>query len=158
MVICTRAMDIAIMIAFFNVGIGLVNFMVAYSVTNGNGELSAFYNPNTGGMLGQVSSLDSTGLQSSAYTQANTLQAAGNSNNLGVLGWFGQMWQGFFYAITIFLQLLGGMVNGVQIFLENLGFNGALAPIAWLIQGAVWIIYAIGIVQFIGGRGFREAQ
>ena len=144
-----RALDLAIFFMLFNIGIGMMNFMVV-DPSMGS-DFKAMDNPATHKMFTQVSLGNITGMQSDVNNTANQLSSVSDP---GIWGWFGAMWNGFFKVIGIMMSLFSGMLSGTKTLCDIFGIPGGIGD---LLQGVVYLIYVIGLVQWLSGRGTKEA-
>ena len=146
--ICLRAMDLAIFFAFFNVAIGLMNFMVVTYP-----DYSALDNNNTHQFMGQVATTDAQALQQSTKTSADEMAGTDGSQNF--LGWFSGAFQGLFKMASTILGVLDGMIHGTKIMCTMFGLPTEIGD---MVQNAVYLIYALAVAQWWSGRSTKEAS
>lgn len=139
----------------FNVAIGIVN-----STLTTFPELASLQNVS----MNQGSVSNWTTSSSHAFAQNATAKAydiQGNSTNIftATFNYFNLIWRGFILVVTVIVDFFGNIVFGVQRFIEII-FAGVpgIQIISIPLQGVVWVIYALGFMQWYSGRGFREYQ
>jgi len=150
-----RIMEIAMFVFSINVAIFMLNGMILIfpdelGALNGTAKSSNMFGADIG----------STASGFASQTTNIGGQVSGNSSNSFVnnLGWFNLIWYGFILGIKIVITFLQSMVYGFAMFIETMIPITGIYLIAWPLQIMVWVIYGIGLVQWLGGRGFREYE
>lgn len=150
-----RILEIAMFIFAMNVAIFMFNGMILFfpdelGALNGTAKSSTMFG----------SDINSTASDWAGQTTDIGGQVSGNSTNAFVnnLGWFNLIWYGFILGIKIIITFLQSMVYGFAMFIMTIIPISGIGLIAWPIQIMVWVIYGIGLIQWLGGRGFREYQ
>jgi hypothetical protein len=96
---------------------------------------------------------------SSGYvdTSGNVVSSAteGSVDTQQTFSWFNAVYQFVFVGIPKFIGIIFYTTLGIPILLQGLGMPSGMA---WLLSGAIWFIYAVGILQFIMDRDVSKYQ
>ena len=138
-----RFYDIAFFVLMIQIGTGAVNQLQLFNMISTAPEVNG---QNLGAYSsGELASLNTTitGVNAGAVT-ANTVLA----------NFFNSVFQFTFVLIPMAINFLANMVGGIAIIMQAFGTPPWFALI---IQAIVWLIEAIGLLQWASGRSFREA-
>jgi hypothetical protein len=104
--------------------------------------------------------MGSTGLSAEDYTSQQTADL--NSTLVGdtvdpanVFNWFGAVYKFVFLGIPMVIKILLDSTILIPVMLHLVGVPDILNGI---LTSAVWLIYCIGILQWVTGKSMREQQ
>jgi hypothetical protein len=147
-----RLIDIALFIFIMNISVGIANQIFLYP------EFSAFnYHKDV---------VNNSQFNFTTTNQQYLEKINSTSTDIGAQGgivtevfnYFGLGWLGFVKLISPITELIGGLAFGVHDMIMRFVGDTSIEWLAWSIQGIVYLIYALGLMQYMSGRGFREYQ
>lgn len=142
-----RVVEIALFLFIFNISIGLVNSMIVTF-------------PELGILSSVTKDMPETSYAESTAGEVTAAGAAVAGTATDVVGqvfnWFNIVWRGFIILIPTVISFISNIVFGISTFITILIPLPEIYILAWTLQVIVWAIYAIGFMQWISGRGFKE--
>jgi hypothetical protein len=147
-----RLLDIALFIFIMNVAVGITNQIFLYPGY-------AAFNYHKDVVNNEKYNFTTTNQQylEKVNSTATDIGYQGGIVNQ-VFNYFGLGWLGFVKLISPLTELIGGLAFGVHDMIMRFVNDDSIEWLAWSIQGIVYLIYALGLIQYMSGRGFREYQ